>query len=167
MIREGRRTDLARLQEIEVAAGAMFADLGMDLVAGDDPLPIEYLSEVVDDGRCWVVVDGTDRPAAYLIVEKIDAAAHIEQVSVHSDCARRGLGVSLIEKAVDWAREHQLTTVTLTTYVDVPWNGPYYVRNGFRYMTDSEETSGLKAIRAQEKSQGLDEWPRACMLREV
>ncbi|MCF8588157.1 GNAT family N-acetyltransferase [Gordonia liuliyuniae] len=167
MIREGRRSDVVVLQEIEIAAGALFAGLGMGLVANDDPLPIEYLTEVVDDGRCWVVVDETERPAAYLIVETVDETAHIEQVSVHPDYARRGLGAALIERAADWARKRRLPAVTLTTYVDVPWNGPYYVRSGFRYLADSEETPGLKAIRAQEKSHGLDLWPRACMLREV
>ena len=50
---------------------------------------------------------------------------------------------------------------------DVPWNGPYYERHGFRYLAEKEETPGLKEIRAAEIARGLDQWPRACMRREL
>jgi hypothetical protein len=40
----------------------------------------------------------------------------------------------------------------LTIYVDVPWNGPYYERLGFRYLAANEETPGLRAVRERERS---------------
>lgn len=166
MIRDARRDDVAAMRRIEVAAGRQFADLGMDLVAGDEPLPAHVLNEYVDDGRCWVAVDGDDRPLGYLIVEVVDAAAHIEQVSVDPTYAGRRIGAELIERAAQWA-ECRASALTLTTYVDVPWNGPYYERLGFRFMDESEESTGLKAIREHERSLGLDAWLRACMLRDI
>jgi hypothetical protein len=69
----------------------------------------------------------------------------------------------LIEQAESWARSHSLDALTLTTYREVPWNGPYYERLGFAYLTPEEETPGLRAIREHERRSGLDKWPRGCM----
>jgi len=154
------------MRDIERAAGKAFADIGMALVAEDEPLPARTLLKYVRAGRAWVyTVD--DRPVAYLIAEVVDGNAHLEQVSVHPDHARRGIGRALLDRMIEWARTRRLPAVTLTTYTEVPWNGPYYERLGFRYLAGSETTPGLRAIRETEAAHGLDSWPRACMLREL
>ena len=166
-IRPARSDDLAGLVEIERAAGAMFQLLDADLLADHDPGSVEELSPYADDGRAFVSVDAGDRPVGYLIVDVVDGAAHIEQVSVHPDHARLGLGRELIEHTAAWARARDLHSLTLTTYVDVPWNGPYYERLGFRYLTTDEETPGLRAIREHERALGLEVWPRTSMRRNL
>jgi GNAT superfamily N-acetyltransferase len=155
------------LIEIERAAGASFRALGMDRVADDDPGSIDELGPYAQDGRAFVAVDAADEPLGYLLIDHVDVAAHIEQVSVHPDHAGRKIGRALIERAAAWARDHGLTALTLTTFVEVPWNGPYYERLGFRYLTGDEETPGLRAIRGREGRSGLDAWPRACMRLEL
>jgi len=167
IVREARHSDLPSLQEIERAAGAPFAELGMTAVAEDPPPSLEELGEYVAAGRCWVSAGPDDRPVAYLIVDVVDGCAHVEQVSVHPVAQRRGLGAALLDRAAAWADEHGLPALTLTTYTEVPWNGPYYERLGFRYLTETEETSGLQAIRDAERAHGLDLWPRACMRRDL
>src|SRR5207253_4906392 len=111
--------------EIERAAGETFRSLGMDRVADDDPGSVEELTPYAEGGRAFLSVDADDRPVAYLLVDVVDGAAHVEQVSVHPDHARRGIGGGLIERAASWASARGLHALTLTTYVDVPWNGPY------------------------------------------
>lgn len=135
----------------------------MDRVADDDPASTEELASYAETGRAFVAADATDRPMGYVILDVIDGAAHIEQVSVHPCHARQGIGRALIEQATQWARRQDLDCVTLTTFVEVPWNGPYYERLGFRYLTPEEETPELRAIRERERAHGLDAWPRACM----
>jgi GNAT superfamily N-acetyltransferase len=103
----------------------------------------------------------------YLLLDAVDGAAHIEQVSIHPGHARQGLGRALIGRAAVWARAGGLTALTLTTYVGVPWNGPYYERLGFRYLAREEETPGLRAVREHERAAGLDAWPRAAMRRDL
>jgi GNAT superfamily N-acetyltransferase len=166
-IRPARPADLAFLLEIERAAGKPFRALGMDTVADDEPGTVEGLRSYAESGRAFVAVDENDLPVGYLLLDVIDRAAHVEQVSVHPTHARRGIGRALIEKAESWAVAHGLNAVTLTTYVDVPWNGPYYERLGFRYLSPEEETDGLRAIRDRERRAGLDAWPRACMSRRL
>jgi GNAT superfamily N-acetyltransferase len=166
-IRPARTHDLALLVEIERAAGETFRPLGMDLVADDHPGCVEQLTPYADERRMYVAVDSNDRPVGYLLLDYVDGAAYIEQVSVHPDHARQGVGRALIDRAACWAHARGLDGLTLTTYVEVPWNGPYYERLGFRYLADEEETPGLRAIRARERAVGLDTRPRACMGRRL
>lgn len=166
MIRVAREDDLLWLQDIERAAGALFRALDMDLVADEEPPPIDDLRRFQQGGLAWVVADVHDHPMAYLLVNDVDDWLNVEQVSVHPRYAHRGLGRQLIDLADRLSAERGLAGLTLTTYVDVPWNGPYYRRLGFRFLSDDEVSEGLKAIREKETRQGLDAWPRAVMARK-
>ena len=94
-IRPARESDLVAVQGIERAAGAPFAEIGMTVVAEDDPPSIDSLLQFVQNGRAWVSTDGFDRPVAYLLADVIDSNAHLDQVSVHSDSMNRGFGRAL------------------------------------------------------------------------
>ncbi|WP_314621980.1 GNAT family N-acetyltransferase [Streptomyces stackebrandtii] len=168
-IRAAAAAELPLLQDIERAAGEPFRSLGMAAIADDDPLPLDVLEAYRCEGRAWVAVDAADRPVAYLLADMVDGSAHIEQVSVHPDAARRGVGRQLIEHLAAAAREQGLTALTLTTFAEVPWNAPYYTRLGFRPLADSDPalTAGLRAISRAEAAHGLSVWPRVCMRREV
>ncbi len=167
-VRPALGRDFARLQAIEVAAGEMFRALGMDLVADDDPFTVEELRVYADAGRAWVAVSSDpDDADGYLLLDVVDGAAHIEQVSVHPDAARRGIGRALVEHVARWAADAGFFAMTLTTYLDVPWNGPYYERLGFRHLPPDQEGPGLRRVRDHERAHGLDAWPRASMRRDL
>ena len=135
----------------------------MDAVADDDPGSVEGLAPYAESCRAFVAAGADDRPFGYLLLDLVDGAAHIEQVTVHPDQARKGIGAALIQRAAAWASGRGLGALTLTAYRGVPWNGPYYERLGFVYLAAEEETPGLRAIRECERRRGLDRWPRACM----
>jgi GNAT superfamily N-acetyltransferase len=163
VIREARADDLAELRAVERAAGLVFRDIGMDAVADDEPPTVDELAAYQADGRAWVYADPDNRPVAYLLVAVVDGEAHIEQVSVRPEHARRGIGRRLIEVAREWARAHELPALSLTTFAEVPWNGPYYARLGFEVVPPDRLARGLRAIRATESAKGLDAWPRVVM----
>lgn len=167
VIRPATEADIPVMREIERSAGRAFAAIGMTVVAEDEPPPEQTLRGYVAGGMAWVALTGEGVPAAYLIAEPLDGSLHIEQVSVRSEHARRGIGRALIEYVADVARGRGMPALTLTTYVDVPWNGPYYRRLGFRTLFPEEVTPGLREIRADEAARGLDRWPRACMRRDL
>ncbi len=167
LIRPARTDEIEALQEIEVAAGRVFRTVGMDRVAGDEPLPAAVLLGYQSDGRAWVATDDDDRTVAYLIADWVDGIVHVEQVSVHPDHAGQAIGAALIEHVGHWARAHGSPALTLTTFADVAWNAPYYERLGFRRLPAAELTPGLIAIRAEEAAHGLDEWPRLAMRRDL
>lgn len=164
-IRLVRPEELGVLQAIELAAGEVFHDVGMPEIAGDEPLSLEQLDGYRRVGRAWVVDDGG--PVAYVVTEPVDGFEHIEQVSVHPDHARRGLGRRLIDHVASTARVAGVPALTLTTFVDVPWNAPYYERLGFEVLPEDGMTPGLLAIREQETAHGLYRWPRVTMRREL
>lgn len=166
-IRTANEADLPVLQEIERVAGKPFADIGMTVVADDDPPPLETLREFQQAGRAWIYPDDAGHPIGYLILGIVDGNAHIDQVSVDPDHAGRRIGKQLIDHAVQWSKTQGLQAITLTTFIDVAWNGPYYERLGFRYLRPAEETPQLREIRAAEAAHGLDLWPRASMRAEL
>jgi GNAT superfamily N-acetyltransferase len=166
-IRAASPAELPVLQEIERAAGRCFRDVGMPEVAEDEPFTLDELTRYLDAGRAWVAVDPADRPIAYLIADLVDGNLHVEQLSVHPDNARRGVGRRLLEHVAERAAAGGVPALTLTTFVVVPWNAPYYERCGFRRLGDGELTPGLRDIRQQEAEHGLDRWPRICMRRDL
>ena len=167
MIRTGRLDELDRLRDIERAAGAPFRAIGMARIADDEPPSAEALALRVQADRLWVFADDHDVPVAYLMADPLGSHAHIEQVSVHPDAARRGLGAVLIEQAGHWGITSGLADLTLCTFVDVAWNAPYYARLGFRAVPDAELDGSLAALRRHEGDLGLDEWPRTAMIRSL
>ncbi|WP_043606872.1 MULTISPECIES: GNAT family N-acetyltransferase [Protofrankia] len=166
-IRPVRFEELSVLQDIERAAGRWFRDIGMPEIADDEPLTVDELALYQRAGHAWGTADGTGRLVAYLITDLVDGNMHIEQVSVRPDSARRGVGRALIEHIADHAAAEAIPALTLTTFVHVPWNAPYYARCGFRCLTEAELAPGLREIRNRETVHGLNRWPRAAMRREV
>ncbi|MFJ6647784.1 GNAT family N-acetyltransferase [Streptomyces sp. NPDC091290] len=159
-------SELPVLQEIERAAGEVFREIGMAEIADDEPFPVDVLERYRRAGRNWVACDEAGRPVGYLVAEPADGGLHVEQVSVHPDAARRGVGRALLAYAGERAREEGLSGLTLTAFADVPWNAPYYGRLGFHVVPEDRLTPGLRAIRAREAELGLDRWPRVCMRRD-
>lgn len=168
-IRPATAADLPLLAPIERAAGRQFHDVGMSAIAEDEPLPIAELARYTLSGLAWVAVPASDAaPIGYLLAEPVDGQLHIEQVSVHPDGARRGVGRALIDHAGRRATADGRAALTLTTFTDVPWNAPYYARRcGFHPLADPELTPGLRDIRRRERELGLDRWPRVAMRRDL
>jgi GNAT superfamily N-acetyltransferase len=136
-------------------------------IAEDEADTVEVLDGYLRDGRAWVATDPAGESIAYILVEVVDGNAHVEQVSVHPDHGRRGIGLALIDHVGAWAKRRGLPALTLTTFRDVAWNGPYYSRCGFDIIPPSRLTPGLARIRAEEAARGLDRYPRIAMQRAV
>lgn len=166
-IRPARADELARLQEIERAAGQVFRTIGMGEIAEDEPLSVPILGAFAAAGLAWVATDERAVAVAYLLAERLPGSFHVEQVSVHPRAARQGVGRRLLEHLADHARAARVPALTLTTFAEVPWNAPYYRRCGFRTLDDAELTAELREIRRHEADHGLDRWPRVCMRRDL
>ncbi|GGP84371.1 GNAT family N-acetyltransferase [Saccharothrix coeruleofusca] len=158
-IREAVAADLPLLPPIEVASGEAFREIGMPWIADDEPMPLA----VLERSRVWVALD--PHPVAWVAVEVVDGNAHVEQISVHPDHARKRIGAALLDRVRRWAADEGLAAVTLTTFRDVPWNAPYYRRLGFEEIT--EPTPGLRAVVTAEAARGLDPATRVCLRRPV
>lgn len=109
-------------------------------------------------GFALVAVDSDGRPLGFAHVLELDARFHLEQLSVHPDAQRRGIGAALLAAAEDGVRARGASVVTLRTFADVPWNAPFYRRHGYAdaalpvamgSLLDAEERLGLLAAGAR------------------
>jgi len=165
-IRPARGEDLDEIRQIELRAGRLFAEIGMQDIADHPPPAVEELRRYVDAGRAFAAdVDG--RLAGFALVDLVDGHAHLEQLSIDPAFARRRIGQRLIDEVDRWAADQQHQEVTLTTFRDVPWNAPYYARLGFRAVDGAELTPALVELLAVEASHGLDPAQRVVMRRAV
>jgi GNAT superfamily N-acetyltransferase len=122
-IRPARPEELVLLPELEVASDTLFLALGIG------PLPPPGTVEEL--AAALVVLVAGVPPVGFARVDPLAGSAHLEQLAVHPDHGRRGTGRTLVRAACRWAGAAGYPTLTLTTYRDVPWNGPFYASEGF------------------------------------
>jgi GNAT superfamily N-acetyltransferase len=141
-IRVASPDEFGLLRQIEEEADKLFEVVGIGpFVNTDDE---NHLSQAE-------VVFASGTPAAgFACVEIVDGLAHLWQLAVHPEAGRQGRGRALVEAVFDWAVSNGYPAVTLTTFRDVPWNGPFYARLGFHPLDDL--SPGLTAIREHERS---------------
>ena len=161
-IRLAAPADIPSMQAIEIASGRLWADIGMQDVADDGAHETDELARYVADGRAWVAVTG-GAVCGYALVDVVDAAAHLEQITVDPDHGRRGIGRLILDDVIAWAQARRFTAMTLLTFTEVAWNGPYYRRLGFVDLRDAELGPELAALRAHEADLGLDTTIRGAM----
>jgi GNAT superfamily N-acetyltransferase len=155
-VRMATHRDAPCLPDIERSAGRAFLALpDLAWIASDDVQSEALHIELIDTGAVWVVVDATDAPVGFLNGRRLGDAFHILEISVRSELQGQGLGRVLISEAANWARAEGFLTLTLTTFLDVPWNAPFYERLGFRTLTPDELTDALRGILETEAKNGL------------
>jgi 8-oxo-dGTP pyrophosphatase MutT (NUDIX family)/predicted GNAT family acetyltransferase len=165
-VRPATSADGPSIQLIERRAAERFREVGLPEVADDEPESIATLDRLADDGRSFVAIDASGDLVGYVLVEQIDAAAFVHQVSVLPEHQGRGIGRRLLDTVDEWAREQNLVSTTLTTFDDhVPWNRPLYEHLGFRVMKPDEMGKDLQTVRAAEAARGLQR--RVAMIRSV
>ena len=123
-----RPDELSLLPSLEAAADTAFEQLGIGPLPG--PGTVEEFAAAL------VVLVAGDPPVGLCRIDAIPPrwrrpGAHLEQLSVHPDHAGRGIGRALLKAGCDWAAAHGYPEITLATYRDVPWNGPFYASEGF------------------------------------
>jgi len=163
-ITSAREQDLARLAAIELAAAK--------LLTGHAPASVlrettsrDVLRKALRDGHLWVVL-ADDVAVGFAHVEIIEVnAAHLEEIDMHPEHGRHGLGTKLVAHICEWAAAAGYDSLTLTTFRDVPWNMPFYARMGFQVVPDSELSPALRAVVDDERRRGLDPSSRVVMRR--
>ena len=90
--------------------------------------------------------------------------AHLEQISVLPSHQRQGIGAELIAAARVESRALGFRRLSLCTFRDVPWNGPYYEKLGFAEVPEPDQAPYEREIRAKERRIGLDDVGERCVM---
>jgi GNAT superfamily N-acetyltransferase len=150
------------LPSIELAAARLLVGHAPESVLAETTSQ-EVLGSVQRLGQLWIALDD-DAPVGFAHVEILEpGSAHLEEIDIHPDHGRRGLGTRLVHAVCDWAAGKRYSSVTLSTFRDVPWNMPFYARLGFEVIPPEALSPALRAVVEDEASRGLDPHARVVM----
>ena len=158
-VRQALTWDGVLLPSIEDSAGELFRGLpDLHWIADDVSAPAAFHAALIAEGTVWVGESAEAGVVGFLTAQAFGSELHVWTLAVHRSFQRRGLGRRLIAAATEHARKTGLVALTLTTFRDVPWNGPFYRGLGF----ETADGARLEALLAQEAARGL---PDRCALR--
>ncbi|WP_433468702.1 GNAT family N-acetyltransferase [Spirillospora sp. CA-128828] len=156
-IRVAGAGDLAGLAAIENSGDPMFGEIGIVFPPG--PTVVEQMI-----GKGAEILVAGDPPVGFAAVEEVDGAVHLEQISVRGDLVGRGIGARLLDEVKARAAAAGSPGVSLLTFRDVPWNGPWYARHGFAELPEERWGTGIRSYWDAEIKDGLHELgPRLVM----
>lgn len=165
-IRIANKEDFTFLPGIEKDAGTLFSDFGLEEISTADPLSEKFYREL-PRGSLVLVATSSAAIVGFSVGMIVDGQAYLREVSVKRSHARQGIGKRLVDSVIQWAVEHNYCVLTLTTYRDLPFNGPFYEKSGFRVFEPNDRWPELRAIREKEKRSGLEICPRVAMRLEL
>lgn len=160
-LRLARAADAAAMPGIERAAAAAFAE-----EPAIDPARTRSeadFARLIRKGHCLVAHVG-EAMAGFLVAEPFQRELHIWEMDVLPAFQRRGIGAGLVRAAKIDARNTGFRALTLTTFRDLAWNGPFYVRLGFEEVTAIDAHPRLAGELANEVDDGLPAERRCAMI---
>lgn len=158
-IRNAAPAEFPQLASVEMEAGKKF--IGEGII--DETLDFTVTPDKFEYG--FSLVAATDEEiAGFIQLVWIDRFLHIEEVSVLPTHQRRGIAAALIAHALDLARQKDALGVTLSTFRDVSWNGPYYKKLGFEEISAVGLGEDYTEMREEEHKAGLNITARCLMI---
>ncbi|MBB2920832.1 GNAT family N-acetyltransferase [Cupriavidus alkaliphilus] len=163
-IRLATAGDLPSLAAIELAAAAMFPDGDLPALLRLVSTPDSALAAAQREQRLWVAERG-GQLAGFALASRNGECGYLDEMDVHPDHGRRGIGRALVGTVQGWARAGGLRSLNLTTFAHLPWNAPFYASMGFRRLEDSELCPLLAEALAAQRAAGLRQ--RVAMRQEL
>ena len=167
MIRAARPEEIALLPQIENAADARYVRVGLRRVLDMPPASVASLERGRRRGMLLVATSPLNRVVGFALMKLPAGKAWLDQLSVLGHWQGRGLGAALIDRTAQQARAFGYDTLYLSTYLDVPWNGPFYQRRGFSPVPRGKWPRAFRVQFMIENSHGHPPWRRTIMQRRV
>lgn len=168
-VRSARLEDVEVLPEIEKSAARAFLQIPeLAWIADDDIISADQHKIFAENRASWVAqYEPEQKQVGFLCASIIDGQMHIEEIAVCMEHQQKGVGRLLIEQAYRAARERGLKALTLTTFIHVPWNAPWYTHLGFKQIPFEHLPHRLRMILLKEQEHGLVLSQRCAMIRQV
>jgi GNAT superfamily N-acetyltransferase len=166
------KEDRPTLSAIELDAVSVFSRIPELADLSRIQVPAEQLESWILNGRVYIANDD-GKPVGFVAAVPMDTTLYIAEISTIPEYQGKGVGSVLIEAVFAQAREttvpEQKTRVSLTTYREVPWNGRWYLKRGFKEV--DAEALGPKHIAKmvydrEERKLVRPGYTRCCMLWE-
>jgi GNAT superfamily N-acetyltransferase len=154
-VRNATRDEIVQLGRIELEAATRFNSESVVADLSKDTLPLAVLQRAEENSMLWVACTAGRELIGFLAAEVLDESLHITEMSVLPAHGRQGVGSALLLAARAHSRHTGLNGVTLTTFAAIPWNAPFYFKNGFSEVPASQVRPGLAARIKHERELGL------------
>ena len=155
---------LRAIPTIEQAAAAIFAEVDLPSELRFLVTDRETLIEAQRDERLWIALDEKKNAVGFALARGVDVYAHLEEMDVHPDHGRRGIGSQLLDAVITWARAAGFPGISLITFRHLQWNAPFYERHGFVQLDYEDASGGLRELIREEVEAGLEPRNRVAML---
>ena len=132
-------SDIERIIAVDKAAGQMFAGTGL---LPDEELEDHVPGHVLADALRAKLLDVArledGNVVGFTLVSVRPGTLYLDQISVHPEAGKRGIGTQLMRNIEQKAIELDLGEITLSTFRSVPWNAPFYASLGYKPIKRSE-----------------------------
>jgi GNAT superfamily N-acetyltransferase len=155
--------DVPSLSAIESAAADLFLPYPEIANLSLPPVEVGKFYAAQRRGHLWVAALPTGAPVGFAMMEILGDSAHLEEIDVHPDFGRRGIGAKLVETVCRWAQACGMKMVTLTTFRDIPWNESFYRQLGFEELKPEHLSAELSKRIEDEERRGLPRHLRLAM----
>jgi GNAT superfamily N-acetyltransferase len=159
--------EIDALIAVDLAAGQLFAGTG--LIAGEallDHVPRGVFETGIRQGNVFTARDAAGLPVGFTLASQRGGTFYLDQISVDPAHGRKGLGRALIARLFDEARTRGYRLVTLSTFRDLAWNGPFYRQLGFREVARQKMADWMLELEHAQAA-SLDVSKRCFMRRRV
>lgn len=140
LLRAGTIADLSELREVDDDAALLYVQAGLTLDLPDDHEFVVsergHWQRSLQAGSAIVATDLRGGMLGFAAVTRLDRQPYLAQLSVRRTHMRRGIGSALLYAALD-AAQARGASLWLTTYDHLPWNRPFYERNGFTRVPEA------------------------------
>lgn len=156
-IRPADPEDAATLSEIDNDATKRFDNMGGAYAAAQlTGLSAEIYAENLRKNELFWLIEHRDLPVGFVRARPVDDLLYIAEICVARAHQGKGLGRRLLAHMRQYARENEFKGLAGLTWKHVPFNGPYYLHNGFEEWSLGEVGPDLRAIATSEDEQKLN-----------
>jgi len=141
-IRRGLPAEIDVLCALDADASTLYASAGLDLILPPDHefciAERDRWLHCLTAGTSLLAVDPAGTAIGFAAAGTMDNQPYLDQLSVRASSTRRGVGSALLGAIEQLTIDAGETVLWLLTYDHLPWNRPFYQRNGYALVPEPE-----------------------------
>ncbi len=133
VINKAVAADVPAMIAADRAASVLFEPTGLlEPSALHDTVPADVFKHALPLGHVHVARNESKTPIGFTLTSERSGTLYLDQISVDPTYGKQGIGRALLIRVIQDAEDRSLPNVTLSTFRDLPWNGPFYASMGFK-----------------------------------
>lgn len=125
------------------------------LPAGEAQMPLGELRACLIASQLWVAEELDFGVLGFISTTRHGAVLHLLEMDVLPLKSGKGIGAGLLLHLFHTARLRGRKAITLTTFEHLPWNAPFYAKNGFSEVRDLSRFPHLSTALEVERHRGF------------